>query len=623
MNTNKINRNDPCPCGSGKKYKQCCQAILSTQQSIPNGRLLDDIPNLFKKAVNYQQLNQFDKAEALYLQILTLSPKQVDCLSNLALLYQNTDRAELAVPLFRKVVRIEPSSKNYGNLGQVLSGEEAIEVTKKAVSLNPGDILLIQNLGILLAKVHRHDEAITCFEKILSLSPRNDKAMSNIGNSLIYQSRHAEAASYLRQAIAINPNDELAYKRLLFCLCFDSSAFPKTYLQEAHRLEELWKKHSTPYQQWKCIKPDVNQPLRVGLVSSDIGNHPVGYFLESFINEINKSTIEFYVYSTRVKSKHDELTMRIMPHIKSWETITQLTDQQAAALIHDDSIHILIDLAGYTANTGISIFTWKPAPVQVSWLGYFASTGLSCMDYFIGDPISIPIQNQDHFTEKVCYLPHTRLCFTPPSPDIAQEIMPPPFLKNGFITFGCFQNLSKINDDTLEKWSKILHSCPNSKLLLKNNQLQDDVVKNDLLTRVKRLGIPTQSILLEAGSPRAEYLESYSKVDFMLDTFPFPGGTTTCEALWMGVPTLTLAGNTLLERQGMAMLSCVGLDDWIADNAEDYVQKAIHFGQKTDDLVSLRNSLRSIMALSPLVDAPRFAHDLEQAFQKMWHEKMD
>lgn len=621
MNTNKVNRNDPCPCGSGKKYKQCCQATLSSQQNIPNGRLLDDIPNLFKKAVNYQQLNQLDKAEALYLQILTLSPKQVDTLTKLAFLYQKTDRIDLAISLFRKIARIEPTSKNYTNLGQALMGEEGIEFTRKAVELNPGDVAAHNNLGGLLLNSRRYKEAITCFEKVLHLNSQHEQALSNIGLCLMAQSQYQQAAHYFRQSIAINPFAELSYMRLLFCLCFDTEAFPDIYLKEAQRLNAIWKTRAKPYHQWLCPQLASNQPMRIGLVSGDLGNHPVGYFLESFIQQTDKSKIEFFVYSTRAKVLEDDLSERIQEHVQQWSIIRALTDQQAAEKIHTDGIHILIDLAGYTTNSGISIFNWRPAPIQMSWLGYFASTGLECFDYFLADPIAVPNKNQFHFSEKVCYLPHTRLCFSPPNHNISQELSELPALKNGFVTFGCFQHLSKVNDKILIQWAKILDKCPNSQLVIKNNQLSDPLVKAELLLRLKSFGIPKESIILEQGSPRAQYLEAYHHVDFMLDTFPYTGGTTTCEALWMGIPTLTLAGNTLLERQGMVFMSCVGLHDWIADNEDDYVQKAVNHALNLENLSHTRNTLRETMKKSPLVDAARFAKDIEVVFANICKEK--
>ena len=243
------------------------------------------------------------------------------------------------------------------------------------------------------------------------------------------------------------------------------------------------------------------------------------------------------------------------------------------------------------------------------------------MDYFLADPVSVPKENITQFSEKVWHLPKTRLCFTPPTADITQDVSLLPALKNSFVTFGCFQDLSKINDRALALWATILQHCPHSKMILKNNQLKDNHVKQQLLDDFKRLNITADRIILEEGGSRTQYFSAYHSVDFLLDTFPFPGGTTTCEALWMGIPTLTLAGNTLLERQGMSLLNCVNPNDCIADDEEAYIQKAIFFAKDFQHLNQLRQQLRATMKNSPLVDAASFAFNLERALLDIWSDK--
>ena len=620
MNNIKTNRNSPCHCGSGKKYKQCCQTI-DTQQNTSIYTQRERIPELFKQALKYQEKNQLQKAEDLFQQILSIHPKHIDTLDCLGLLLGKTDRPAEASSLLRKSAMLEPSARHYNNLAQLVGGEEGIELTRKAISQNPADAILHSNLGFMLTKNRQHQEAITCFHKALTLNSKQEQALSGIGNCLLSLGRYTEAINYLQQAILVNPNQEQNYKTLLFWLCFERDAFPKTYLQIAHRLNILWQKMATPYQQWLCLPITNEQPMRIGLVTGDLGNHPVGYFLESFITQANKNKLAFFAYSTRTISIDDDLTNRIQPYFHKWHTIRTLSDQQAAEKIHQDGIHILIDLAGYTINTGLSIFAWRPAPVQICWLGYFASTGLSFMDYFLADPIAVPINNQSHFTEKVCYLPHTRLCFTPPTSEIYQEITQLPAIKNGFITFGCFQNPNKINNNILILWENILRNCPNSRILFKNTQFSDPFIKSELIKRLSSFGINTNDVLFEEGSPRTQYLQAYNRVDFMLDTFPYTGGTTTCEALWMGAPTLTLAGNTVIERQGMGLMTCVGLTEWIAHNENEYCQKAITLAGNIQKLSHIKSTLRETMKASPLVDAQQFAKDMEIALLNMWNEK--
>lgn len=620
MNTKTVSRNDPCPCGSGKKYKQCCQ-VLDEQKPSPNARLGENAHVLFHQAVKYEKAGQIDKATSIYKKILDIAPKHIDTLYNWGLLANATGRTELAIELLRKAVRYEPSAKHYCVLAMALQSnhvDEAMEYLHKAITLNPGDSHAYNQIGTLHWAKHRYEEAIPYYQKSIALNTKHDAAIANLGLCYVNQGKYQEAAKCFRQAITINPHWNSHYDNLLFSLCFDREDFLKNYLKEAHRLDIMLKARAMPYQQWNTsLTP--NQPLRIGLVSGDFKNHPVGYFLESLLAHLNPSKIDIIAYSTQ--NYEDELTARIKPFFSQWVNITALNDKQAAEKIHTDGIHILIDLTGHTANNRLPMFAWKPAPIQVSWLGYFASTGLSFIDYFLADPISVPQNHRSHFTETVSYLPLVRLCFTPPSANIAKEPAPLPAQKNGFVTFGCFQNPSKINNKMIRLWAEILEKCPNSQLVLKNHTLKEPASRQEILNKLSAFNIPMSRVTLEAGSSRKLYFAAYDNVDLMLDTFPFPGGTTTCEALWMGVPTLTLSGNTLLERQGMSILSSVGLDDWIANGEADYVQKAINHAKSIKQLQQLRATLRTTMTTSPLVDAVRFAKDFEQVLSTMWHEK--
>ncbi len=621
MNIKKVSRNDPCPCGSDKKYKQCCQA-LDEQKNTPNTRLRESIPDLFKEAAKYQQANDLTKAEAIYQQILTISPKHIETLNNLGMLLSETARIEMAIDMLNKVIRLEPSAKRYQVLAQIFvkqgQDDKAIDCLHQAIQLNPGDAIAYHNLGTQLWVQHRYSEAIPYFQKSLTLNPKQDVSLNNLASCLMKQGKHQEAETLFRQATLINPQNDSHYNNLLMSLCFDHDNFPEIYLKEASRLDLLLQSRSKPYNSWEKASLFPPPPLRVGFVSGDFRNHPVGYFLESVITHLDKSKIELFAYDTQ--ESEDELTTRIKPHFSEWCNISTMADKLAAEKIHEDGIHILIDLAGHTSNNRLSLFAWKPAPIQVSWLGYFASTGLSCMDYILVDPISVPEQNRSHFTETVAYLPHTRLCFTPPSADMAQNLTPLPALERDFVTFGCFQSLSKVNTKVLNLWADILEKCPNSQLMFKSHPLKEAASKQEFIEKITACHIPMERVILEGGSPREAYLSAYANVDIMLDTFPYPGGTTTCEALWMGVPTLTLTGDTLLEKQGASMLSCIGLEDWIATNEEDYINKAVNHAKDIKQLSQLRAELRQKMMESPLTDAPLFALHFTQALQEMWQK---
>lgn len=301
---------------------------------------------------------------------------------------------------------------------------------------------------------------------------------------------------------------------------------------------------------------------------------------------------------------------------QNWRMVVGMSDEGLARTIHDDAIDILIDLSGHTDQTRLPVFAWKPAPVQASWLGYFATTGVATVDYFIADPWTAPAAIDAHFTEKILRLPETYLCFTPPDVDV--PVTPLPALTTGTITFGCFNNLTKINDAVLALWARVLHAVPNSRLLLKTKQLNVPAVRQNLLNRFAQNGIAADRLILESAAPRAVLLAMYGNVDIALDPFPYPGGTTSVEALWMAVPVLSLAGDRFLSHLGESILHNAGLPDWIAADADDYVAKAVSHTNDLQKLAALRNGLRQQVLASPLFDAPRFAQHFENAMRDIW-----
>ncbi|MFI4940487.1 MAG: peptide-binding protein, partial [Burkholderiales bacterium] len=312
----------------------------------------------------------------------------------------------------------------------------------------------------------------------------------------------------------------------------------------------------------------------------------------------------------------DALTERIKACCHGWHSAAGLSDARLAQLIRDDSIDILIDLSGHTAHNRLPMFAWKPAPVQASWLGYFATTGITAIDYLIADSWTLPETEEMNFTETIWRLPETRLCFTPPDVSIAVSSLPA--LANNHITFGCFNNLSKMNDAVVALWATVLHAVPQSCLFLKAKQLSEASVRHSVLERFASYDIAADRLKLEGSSPRATYFCAYHQVDIALDPFPYPGGATTAEALWMGVPVLTLAGERFLPRQGIGLLMNAGLPEWVAADAGDYVARAVSHAADLQRLAALRKGLRQQVLTSPLYDAPRFARHFEAALRGMW-----
>lgn len=532
-------------------------------------------------------------------------------------------RLEEAIESFKRALGIEPdSAETYRDLGLVFlelgRHGDAEQCSRKALALRSDYPSAENNLGMALQVIGKLFEAEKCYRKALSTDPRSDVYLSNLGGVQLAQGRLSEAADSFRQATLINPNFLTAHANLLYCLSIDQKVSGSEYLIQAREFGTRLQSVVGPaYSEWLVDTDNrCSRPLRVGLVSGRFCNNPVGYFLESVLANIDSTRVQLVAYAT--SAKVDELTERIRSYFVQWESIAGLQANTAAEKIRSDRIDILVDLNGCTEGNLLPVFALKPAPLQVSWLGYWASTGLPQMDYVLADQTSLHVTDKDCFSEAICYLPETRFCFSVPPFEI--PVAPLPAARNGFVTFGCFQSLSKINDHVLKLWGQVLQALPSARLRLAFNQVNDAEFQHLFRQRLLEAGVDPARVTLLGPVPRAEYLASYREVDLILDTFPYTGGTTTCEALWMGVPTLTLKGNSVIGRQGASMLGCVGLDQWIAVDETDYLAKAVSFARDQKGLETLRHSLRSRVLGSALFDAPRFARNLEDAFKAIWEQ---
>ena len=383
-------------------------------------------------------------------------------------------------------------------------------------------------------------------------------------------------------------------------------------IEEAERYGRLL--HRKVSKKFEAFARVESSRLRVGFVSGDLCNHPVGFFLEAMLGEMDRDRVELIGYPTR--AREDDLTARIKPYFSKWNSLVGLSDEEAARRIHEDGVHVLIDLAGHTAANRLPVFAYKPAPVQATWLGYFATTGVKEIDYIIGDPYVTPESEADHFVEKIWALPETYCCFSPPRG--APEVTELPALSNGFVTFGCFNNLAKVNERVIELWAQVLKSVPGSKLMLKTKALADETVRRRMTEQFQAQGVEPDRLILEGPAPRTELLGAYGRVDVALDPFPYPGGTTSAEALWMGVPVLTKRGDRFLSHVGETIAHNSGQSEWIAQDEAEYVQKAVQFTQDLPSLAARRAQMREKLLQSPLYDAKRFARHFEQALRGMW-----
>lgn len=524
----------------------------------------------------------------------------------------------------------------HANLGLALNElgrvHDAASSFHRALSLNPKYVPALCGLGAALQAQGRYEEADACLQHGLEVlgggsatAPGGTVAaeeragllragmLNSLGTSLLEQGFYEEALANFRKAIDARPEYLVARANVLFCMNFCAHD-PSDYLSEARQYGTFATRAAPrPYLAWP--QAEACETLRVGFVSGDFRQHPVGFFIEGLLANLDPRRVQAFAYSASVTE--DDLTSRIRQRFATWRSIVNLDDESAATLIHDDGVQILVDLSGHTARTRLPVFAWRPAPLQVAWLGYFASTGLSQMDYVLADRWSVPEEAQSQFTERIWYMPRSRLCFTPPPFDFPAG--PLPALGAGrSVTFCCFNNLSKINDAVVALFSRVVAGVPGARLYLKAKQLQSERVKERTRGRFAAHGIGPERLLLEGPSPRGDYLVAYQDADIALDPFPYTGGATSAESLWMGVPVLTLLGDRMIGRQGASLLANAGLLDWIALDADDYVSKALHFAGNLAELARFRQALRARVLASPVFDGLAFARDFEETLWAMW-----
>ncbi|HEY8023051.1 MAG TPA: tetratricopeptide repeat protein [Burkholderiaceae bacterium] len=568
-----------------------------------------------------QSQHHCEEAEALYRQALAARPEYAEAHNNRGVALRELARYDEAIASFERAIACKANFvEAYSNLGSALLDagrvDDAIASCRKAVQLNTDFAEAHSNLGHVLHVGRRYDEALACFLRALEINPNFADAHSNLGALQRDMGKLEAALESCRRALQLKPGFIDAHSNLLFSSNYLATQEPAALLADARRFGAAAAQGAHPFTSWPNL-PDAKRTLRLGMVSGDLYNHPVGFFLDQTIAALAEECggrLDIFAYSNRVES--DALTERIKSHCAAWRNVVGMSDRKLAQQIREDGIDILLDLSGHTSNNRLAMFAWKAAPIQASWLGYFATTGLDAIDYLIADPWTLPPSEEKFFTEKIWRLPETRLCFS--APDIALDVAPLPAHGNGSITFGCFNNLSKINDAVVALWCDILDAIPDSRLFLKNMQFGEPGARQAAAERFAARGIDAARLILEGPSSREQYLRSYDRIDIALDPFPYTGGTTTAEALWMGVPVLSLAGQRFLSRQGAGLLANAGLPGWVAKNTVQYIALAVSHAADIEQLSALRKNLRGRVLASPIFDAGRFAIHFETMLRNMW-----
>jgi protein O-GlcNAc transferase len=566
----------------------------------------------------FRELGRTEEALRCYQQALQIQPDSAETLSNLALIFYDLKQFNHAITSCQRAIALNPNhALAHNNLGLSLKAigqlDSAVASYRSAIACDADCTSAYNNLGNALKDLSRYDEAIESYRQAIHRMPNFAEAYNNLGTAQSSLGQFSNAQASFKQALEVKHDYFDAHSNLLMAANYTSQS-SEWYLAEAlHFAESVSKKVISRYATWLC---EVSPPrLRIGIVSGDLCNHSVGYFLESLLTQLNPSKVELIAYTNNPIS--DDLTARIRPYFSAWKPLFALSDQSAAELIHADGVHVLIDLSGHTAKNRLPMFAWKPAPVQCTWLGLPATTGIAEMDYVLGDPIATPLEDAKHFTEKIWQMPETYLCLSNPSKSL--KINKLPALTNGFITFASFNNLSKMNDAVVDLWARILIAVPTSQLLLKAHQLKDSMMVTKTLQRFGARGIAIKRlILVPPTAERSDHLSTYYEVDIGLDPFPYPGVTTSAEALWMGIPVLTMQGDRFMSRTATSIANNAGLPDWVASSEDDYVEKATHFANDLPKLAALRSRLGEQVRELPLFDAPRFARHFEDELWNMW-----
>ena len=528
---------------------------------------------------------QLDDAAAAYQTAQILTPCQPD--------------------IARALARLEVKRGRFGS---------AIQQYCRYLEAHPNDPDVLGNLGACYFHLGELEAAVKSYEG--SLRQRLEPGyMDGLGAALCRQGRISEALDVYRQAIKLQPGNARLYSNLLLTLNYLPES-DSEYLLKQHQLWERCNGIVAPQNSSFCNTPDPKRRLRIGYVSPDFRTHSVAYFVEVLLANHDKTQVETYAYFC--SSRSDETTERLRVVTHHWRDMASLDDEAAFEQIRADSIDILVDLAGHTAGNRLPLFRKKPAPLQITYLGYPATTGLDAMDYRLTDAFADPRNYDDHYSEELIRLPGCFICYSPPigSPPAA---VVPPATKAGYVTFGSFNNQAKINSDVIGVWSRLLHTVPDSRLLLKNPSLTDAETASYCRVGFSKHGIGPERLELIGLAPTMEdHMNTYGRVDIALDTFPYNGTTTTCEALWMGVPVISLAGRSHAGRVGVSILSTIGMEDLLADSSEGYVLRAHDLANDVQRLTKLRGLLRTRMHNSQLCDAQRFVRELESVYRDIW-----
>lgn len=560
-----------------------------------------------------------------YRRAIALKPDYDQAHFNLGNALYDLGRMEDAAGCYQKAVAVRPGyTEAYSNLGALCNDwgkhEDAVASCRKALEIDPGHLMAHNNLGAALQKLGMLADAAECFRRAFERDPGFADALSNLGSVLTELGRADDAVRSFRDALAVKPDLAAAYSNLLVTLPFLSDIDAETVLAEARRAGAVYE---APFKDRKPARPgndpDPERPLRVGYLSPSLAAHVLAPYIEPILGAHNRKNVSVHVYAHVPNA--DEVTRRLEALADSWTFVHGLSDDRLAARITEDAIDILVDPMGHWAGNRLSVFARKPAPIQVSYLSQGMTTGLSAIDYTIGDAwLNFDGAMQAFATEKVVTLPGG---FQVTTFDREPAIDPPPSAENGFVTFASFNNPAKISDATLRLWAAVLDRVPGARLLIKGKWLERPEKRAVMSKRLEDFGIAAATVDLMGFVPGPDHLGVHNRADVMLDTTPFTGGRTTVDALWMGVPVVTLIGDTVYGRFSYSHLARAGVEELAAKDEAGFVDVATALAGDPDRLGHYRRTLRPALRASSLLDADRHAGELEHAYRLMWRRWCD
>jgi predicted O-linked N-acetylglucosamine transferase (SPINDLY family) len=570
--------------------------------------------------VMLRSTGRLEEAEAAYRQALALDPTLVQALGNLGNVLLDQHRADAAQVALNEALRLAPEQPwllRSLALSQMACGapDRAEATLRQSLAIDPADAEAHDTLGAVLGKTGRPIEAEAHHRAALPQAKQRHRVLSNLAIALQTQSRHAEAESCCREALSARPDHTVAHGNLLFSLNYRSDLSAEAIYVEYRNWDRQHAAPLAPANPLFAIDRSEGRRLRVGYVFAEFRQHAVAWFAEPLLAAHDRTRIELFCYAA--VSNPDAVTARFLAIAEHWRDIANLDDAAAAEVIRRDGINVLVDLTGHTAGSRLLVFARRPAPVQVAYLlGHGYTSGLSAMDAFLADDVLAPAGADALFSERVIRLPRIPLAYLPP--DAMPAVTPLPALTNGFITFGYFGRAERLNDAVIAVWARILRDVPDARLVLNSAPFREPAFRDLIAMRFASQGIDRGRLELVAIARQPATWAAYGGIDVALDPFPHNASTTTIEALWQGVPVVSLAGRPSVGRFGAMILHCVGMDDWVSDDTVGYIARAVAAAAEPRMLAQVRAALRQRVVDSPLCDAKDLARHVEAAYRALW-----